>query len=165
MSKPREAPTYHDRNNRTSRQYGYAINGTTPIANRSEGRLKWKDEYAGDNGSHGVFDDQQRPPRLQCQGEQHTGSDRVHTASNGEKPPIQFGTRLQQHSRRRRHQHHSHHEEKASQDSDHPEDDHPYAVWSASTLGGRVLRRSAAHAQVGLFETSTSEAAGMCQSR
>jgi hypothetical protein len=41
---------------------------------------------------------------LQCQGEQHTGSDRIHTASNGEKPTIQFGTRLliglQQHPRR-----------------------------------------------------------------
>jgi hypothetical protein len=90
---------------------------------------KGRNEYAGDNGRHGVFDDQQCPPRLQCQGEQHTGSDRVHPASNGEEPAIQFGTRLliglQQHPGHRCHQHHRHHEEKASQDSDHPEDDHP----------------------------------------
>jgi hypothetical protein len=64
----------------------------TDCEDGSEGGLERKDEYAGDNGSHGVFDDQQRPARLQCQGEQHTGSDRVHTAGDGEEPPIQFRT-------------------------------------------------------------------------
>jgi hypothetical protein len=59
----------------------------------------------------------------------------------------------------------AHHDGKASEDSDYPEDDHLYAVWSAGTLGGRVLRRSTAHTQVGLSETSPSEAAGVCQSR
>jgi hypothetical protein len=71
------------------------------------------------DGRQGVFDYQQCPPRLQCRGEQHTGSDRIHAARNGEEPTIQFGTRLliglQQHPRRRRHQRHSHYEEKASE--------------------------------------------------
>jgi hypothetical protein len=94
--------------------------------------------------------------RLQCEGEQHTCSNRIPTAGNGEHPTIQFRARLLigllQHLGRRRHKHHSHHEEKASEDSDHSEDDHPYAVWSASTLGGRVLRRSIVHTQVGLLK-------------
>jgi hypothetical protein len=94
--------------------------------------------------------------RLQCEGEQHTCSNRIPTAGNGEHPTIQFHARLliglQQHLGRRRHKHHSHHEEKASEDSDNSEDDHPYAVWSASTLGGRVLRRSIVHTQVGLLK-------------
>jgi hypothetical protein len=79
--------------------------------NRSEGGLAGEDDRAGQNGRHGVFDDQQCPPRLQCEGEQHTGSDRIHTAGNGEEPAIQFGTRLliglQQHPGRGRHQHHT----------------------------------------------------------
>jgi hypothetical protein len=67
--------------------------------------------------------------RLQCEGDQHTGSDRIHTAGDGEEPTIQFGTRLlirlQQHPWRRRHQHHSGQEEKASEDGNHAEDNHP----------------------------------------
>jgi hypothetical protein len=32
--------------------------------------------------------------RTQCQGEQHTRSDRIHAAGDGEEPTIQFRTRL-----------------------------------------------------------------------
>ena len=50
------------------------------------------------------FDNQQCPARPLCEGEQHTGGDRVHAAGNGEEPPIQFRTcylvRLPQHPRR-----------------------------------------------------------------
>jgi hypothetical protein len=79
-----------------------------------------------------VFDDQQCPARPQCQGKQHTRSDRVHAAGNGKEPAIQFRASylvgLQQHPRCRRHQHHGHHEEKASEHGNHPKDDHPHAV-------------------------------------
>lgn len=59
------------------------------------------------------------------EGKQHTGSDRIHTAGNCEKPTIQFRTRLliglQQHPRCRGHQHNSHHEEKACERGNHPD--------------------------------------------
>jgi hypothetical protein len=41
---------------------------------------------------HGVFDDQQCAARPPGEGEQHTCSDRVHAAGNGEEPAIQFRT-------------------------------------------------------------------------
>jgi len=97
----------------------------------------WKGriDRAGNNGRHGVFDGQLCPARLQCEGEQRTGRDRVHAAGDAEEPAIQFRTRLliglQQHPRRRRHQHHSHHQEEVGEASDHPKDDQPPAVRSA----------------------------------
>jgi hypothetical protein len=70
--------------------------------------------------------------------EQHTCSDRVHTACDGEEPAIQFRTRLliglEQHPGRR-HQNHGHDKEEASECGHHPEDDHPYAVSSAGSRG------------------------------
>jgi hypothetical protein len=103
------------------------------------------------------------------EGEQHTRGDRVHTARDGEEPAVQFGTcllvRLQQHPGRQRHQHHSHHEEKASEDGDYPEDDHPYTVWSASTLGSGFSEDPLLILRSAFLKQSTSQAAGMCQSR
>jgi hypothetical protein len=43
MSSGRDTPAHQDGNDRTSRQYGYAINGTTPIA-------RWQRRWAGREG-------------------------------------------------------------------------------------------------------------------
>jgi hypothetical protein len=83
MSSGRNTRAHQDGNNRTSGQYGYAINDHPDCEDGSEGGLKGKDDRAGHNRRHGVFDDQQCPPRLQCESEQHTGSDQLHITRDG----------------------------------------------------------------------------------
>ena len=93
MSNPRDTPTHHDMNDRTSRQYGYAISGTTPIA-RMAAKEGWKGRMSTPATMAATACSTINSVRRGCNARASStpAANRVHTASDGEEPPIQFRT-------------------------------------------------------------------------
>jgi hypothetical protein len=59
------------------------MSGTPNREDGSEGQLERKDDRPGHNDRSCQFDDQERPARLLCEGEQDICGDRVHAAVDG----------------------------------------------------------------------------------